>query len=115
MRVVWLDDDDEFLTLVSHLTAPWRQSGAEVLTTSDPLDALSTDLVDLLVTDLAMPGADGLSILEAARRRSVRTVVVSAFVGGELRTVAASEGAIAVWDKSDLVRAWPDGPEGLIA
>ncbi|MCA9606211.1 MAG: sigma-54-dependent Fis family transcriptional regulator [Myxococcales bacterium] len=66
-KIAVLDDEPRMVEIVSMLL---RRAGYEVVGFSDPrafLDALHAEPVDLLITDLKMPGLDGVAVLERAR------------------------------------------------
>ena len=73
VRIALLDDEAR---LVEILAMVLRREGYEVHGFTDPMAALaaleSRDF-DLLVTDLKMPGADGLEVLRRARKASRRS------------------------------------------
>ena len=60
--------EDERMTRVA-LTGTLRKEGHEVVPAPDgqvALEALNSDTFDLVLTDLNLPGADGLEILQRA-------------------------------------------------
>ena len=66
-RLMILDDEQR---MVDILAMVFRREGYEVQTFTDPqaaLSALRVDLCDVLITDLKMPGADGLTVLQQAK------------------------------------------------
>jgi DNA-binding response OmpR family regulator len=68
MRTLIVDDQEQ---VVSLLTRVCRQEGHEVTPFIDSAQALihmATEPVDLLITDLQMPGPDGLTVIREARR-----------------------------------------------
>ncbi len=68
-KIAVLDDEARMVEIVSMLL---RRAGYEVVGFSDPralLDALDEAPVDLLITDLKMPGLDGVTVLERARQK----------------------------------------------
>jgi two-component system, NtrC family, response regulator len=67
-RTILIADDEELvtITLEDHL----KNAGFDVITAADgpaALEALKTKAPDALVTDVRMPGMDGLALLERAR------------------------------------------------
>lgn len=76
-KKVLLIDDDDLVRLTLH--AYLEDSGYEIVEAAggkDGLDLFAAELPDLVLTDLRMPGMDGLQILEAIRKISPRTPVI---------------------------------------
>jgi EAL domain-containing protein (putative c-di-GMP-specific phosphodiesterase class I) len=75
-RVLVVDDENEVRqVMVRMLTA----AGYDVCAANDGSEAirlLDTEAVDLVVTDLAMPNADGMSVLRTVRERNAELPVV---------------------------------------
>jgi DNA-binding response OmpR family regulator len=68
MRTLIVDDQEPVVSLLARVC---RQEGHEVTPFTDSALALlhlATEPVDLLITDLQMPGADGLTVIREARR-----------------------------------------------
>jgi len=68
LRVLVVDDDADGLELATLVLV---NAGAEVRASSSPADAMAVLeewAADVLVTDLEMPGEDGMSLLRRARR-----------------------------------------------
>ncbi len=80
-RVLVLDDDPEMGRLVEKVLARRNYDVTASVSPQDALEQLLTGYYDLLITDLRMPGMDGLSLmricLEAVPRMKV--VVMSAY------------------------------------
>ena len=98
VRVLVVDDEDSIRELV---TAVFRGSGAEVREASSAraaLDALKHWPADVVLTDLAMPHADGFDLLHwlrtsnAERLRTVPVVALTAFAMPEDRERVMSGG-----------------------
>ena len=108
-RVLVIEDDPEMRALVS---VELRSAGFEVVSAADSdefLQAIGTlacehgigqDGISLIVSDVRMPGLDGLGLLTALRCASWRTPVVlmTAFGNQETHQEAARLGAV-VLDK----------------
>jgi len=76
MKILILDDSLDALDL---LAMKLEDEGHTVLTFSDQmkaLDALTEGKVDLIITDLEMPGMDGYKFSEAARLISKAPIVL---------------------------------------
>lgn len=88
MKVVLVDDDD---ALRGALTELLRRAGHQVSSCGDGATGLkAVDEADLLVTDLRMPGFDGLSLLREARlRRPTLQVIVMTGYGSISSAVEA--------------------------
>jgi DNA-binding NtrC family response regulator len=81
MRLLLVEDKDSFRRL---LVQALGGSNWDVLAVADPkeaLDALERGLFDVLVTDLRLPGMNGLDLLKRAKRLhpGLRIVLMSAF------------------------------------
>jgi len=80
-RILVVDDDADIRTILADRLAA---RGHEVLESTDGLKALEAcarDLPDLMLLDLDLPGADGLTVLERLRQESLAptVVVITAF------------------------------------
>lgn len=81
-RILIVDDDKEFSTL---LTDVFEQADYEVLTcgsVDEAQDVLSTEVLQLVVTDYRMPGRSGLHLIDKLRDVSpeVPVIMVSGFL-----------------------------------
>jgi DNA-binding NtrC family response regulator len=79
MHVLLVDDDPSILKLLeSFLQADFREE-VHIHAASEPTEArwrLESEVVDLLITDLEMPGVSGLELLRCAKRANVWTQVL---------------------------------------
>lgn len=76
MKILLVDDDEISLTLLESILA---QAGYEVLPATDGLKGLRRFIEsapELVITDIQMPGMDGLQLLQAIRERCARTIVI---------------------------------------
>jgi|GEM_PF-4302326 len=112
MLVCWIDDDAEFLRLVTAFAAPWRAAGA-VLRTATTFEPELLDDADLVVCDLSMR-PDGITVVEAAHARGVPAVVVSNLGSPHVSALVRQVGARQVRDKHDLISDFPDDPALLL-
>lgn len=100
--IVICDDNAALAALMQHLL---RKQGFSVLTAGDGsegLDLLRATAPDLLLLDLAMPGTDGLAVLDALRSLECKrpyTIVISGQEGKDVRARASDLGAKEVWKK----------------
>ncbi len=105
-RIIVAEDNDEMRRLLAITLA---KDGREVVTvsTGDDLASLLATLVrdesppDLVVSDLRMPGLDGLAVLRMLRSQGVFTpvIIITAFGSRELHDEARELGAAATLDK----------------
>jgi CheY-like chemotaxis protein len=107
--VVVAEDDGEFRRLLAEVL--WRE-GYRVIEASDGYDLMHQivihivsnerhDPLDLVVSDVRMPGSSGLDVLSCARTAgySVPFILITAFGDGEIHSRARSLDAAAVLDK----------------
>lgn len=75
-RVLIVDDDESLRTVLSEAV---RSFGHEVETAADGVEALERykqDQIDLVITDLKMPGMDGLELLQKVKEIRPDAVVL---------------------------------------
>jgi len=93
--VLLVDDEPNYLIVLSELL---RDEGFEVFTANNGEEALqtvrTTDL-DLIITDMRMPGLDGLGLLRAAKELNpaLPIIMVTAFGEVEMAVAAMKAGA----------------------
>lgn len=110
-RVLLAEDDPEMRWLVAHAL---RRDGYDVVEARDG-DELYREIttrilrhgdpnVDLIVTDVRMPGQSGLEIVELLRAVAVRVplIVMTAFGDDEVRERAGAVGAVLLDKPFDL-------------
>jgi len=103
LRVLLAEDDDEMRRLVA---VSLRRDGCEVIEASDTKQLaafLEVTLVfraavapvDLIVSDVRMPGGDAIHVLRTLRARGLRTplIVITAFSDAKTRAEAHALGA----------------------
>jgi DNA-binding NtrC family response regulator len=93
--VLIVDDEPD---MVENCARILRRSGYHCLTATDPhraLALLESDAPDLLLTDLKMPGMDGMELLRRARDLdpSLPVIMITAFATIESAVSAVKEGA----------------------
>ena len=119
-RVLLVDDEDLVREmLVEHL----EDAGFSVVSVASGAEALavlaSAEVVDALVTDLAMPGIDGLAVIRAAqeRRPGLPTVLLTGYAGdgAALAVGGAISGAFSLLRKPVRVHDLADRIQSLIA
>jgi len=110
LRVLVVDDQSDAREVVGLVL---RDRGAEVHlagSVSEALDLLRRTSIDVLVSDLAMPGADGYDLIRAVRatrEAPIRAVALTAYTGHEVRERAIAAGFAAHATK-------PLNPEDLV-
>jgi two-component system, NtrC family, response regulator HydG len=94
-RILIVDDEPD---MVENCTRILRRAGYRCLSATDPERAvalLDSERPDLLLTDLKMPGMDGIELLRRAREidASLPVIVITAFATIESAVAAIKEGA----------------------
>ncbi|NQU24783.1 MAG: response regulator [Candidatus Nealsonbacteria bacterium] len=78
-RLVLVDDDPSMVRLLTKIIRQSFSEGVEITSFTDPEEAkewIETKIVDVLITDLEMPGVDGLELLRCAKQRNAFTQVL---------------------------------------
>ena len=84
LRVLVADDEERICQLILAL-GEWQRLGLEVAGTAqngpDALQLVRTLMPDILITDIRMPGCDGLKVVEEARRvlPELEVIVISGY------------------------------------
>ena len=94
-RILIVDDDADFLVTLVRLLG---RSGYTCLTASsgrDAIDTIDAQSLDLVVTDLQMPGFDGLAVTPHTRTRGppIPVVLMTAYPAPESQEQARRAGA----------------------
>jgi two-component system, NtrC family, response regulator HydG len=94
-RVLIVDDEPDMVENCARILA---RAGYQCLTTTDPEEALGlveSEHPDLLITDLKMPGLDGMELIRRARQldAALPIIVITAFATIESAVAAIKEGA----------------------
>jgi DNA-binding NtrC family response regulator len=95
VKILVIDDDESLRRVLEYNLA---QEGYAVLTASggeQGLDLLKKEGADLVVTDVRMPGMDGLQVLEGVRKvdPNVQVIILTAFGTIEMAVEAMKAGA----------------------
>lgn len=83
-KLLLVDDDPSMVRLLAKIIDRSFGDRMEMQSLTDPTtarDAIERNLIDILVTDLEMPGINGLGLLRCAKRRNALTQVL--FVTGQ--------------------------------
>jgi YesN/AraC family two-component response regulator len=73
-RLLFVDDEPEILELLVLMFRDCESQTA--LNTESALEILRKEQFDVLVTDIKMPGAGGLSLIESARKMAPNLAIV---------------------------------------
>ena len=95
-RILAIDDELDMLALLKMIIEGYSEH--QVTATNNPLEAvefLDKEQFDLILTDLKMPGMDGLELLAAARKRDedAMVMVITAYGSLESAEEAMAQGA----------------------
>ncbi len=95
-RILAVDDELDMLALLKMIVEGY--SDHQVTTTNNPLEAaelLEKDSFDLILTDLKMPGLDGMELLARAKQRDedALVLVITAYGSLESAEEAMAKGA----------------------
>lgn len=83
-RILMVDDDEMILTSGENIL---RALGHEVVRASDGLEGarwLKDEAFDLVITDMRMPGLDGMGVIEAAHKFRPSTRIIASGGCGSL-------------------------------
>ena len=95
-RILAVDDELDMLTMLKMMVEGYTDH--RVTVTNNPLEAaelLDREQFDLILTDLKMPGMDGMELLEAAKKKDedVLVLVITAYGSLESAEEAMTKGA----------------------
>lgn len=106
MKILLVDDDAGILNAMK---ANLVSFGYEVMFTKKAHQALQiihgstghSDFVDLLITDLRMPGMDGLELIRSARRNNptLQALLMTAYGNDEIRETVKALGSCGYLEK----------------
>ena len=97
VRILAVDDDEDALSLLRTIL---EAAGGTVITVASgatALQSLDRDVPDVLISDIGMPGMDGLALITAVRSQSgpagkVAAVAFTAYARSEDRITALNSG-----------------------
>jgi signal transduction histidine kinase/CheY-like chemotaxis protein len=98
VRVLLVDDDQDTLTMLASMLTEYRAVVQTAASVAEALEVLEWYKPDVLVSDLAMPGTDGYSLIEQVRAREAESgqqipaVALTAYVRIEDRARALRAG-----------------------
>ena len=89
-----MDDEADARELVARFLQAAGATAQTAGSAAEALDALGKETFDVIVSDLAMPGEDGLALVGAVRARGIRTpmVALTAHAGAQMRVRALMAG-----------------------
>lgn len=95
-RILAVDDELDMLALLKMIIEGYSEH--QVITTNNPLEAaelLEKEQFDLVLTDLKMPGMDGMELLDKAKNREedALVMVITAYGSLESAEEAMAKGA----------------------
>jgi DNA-binding NtrC family response regulator len=95
-RILSVDDEPDMLALIKMIIEGY--SDYQVTTTNNPMEVaelLTKERFDLIITDLKMPGMDGMELMELAKKndKDALILMVTAFGSLESAEEAVAKGA----------------------
>jgi len=94
-KILIIDDEPDMLKLLSMILR--EKTSYEITTTNNPIEAVELAKqggFDLVISDLKMPGLDGLEIIDAVKKVDVDTpvIIITAFASVESASEAIQKG-----------------------
>jgi len=89
MRVLIVEDDPAVSELLRRWLTGWGYVANSTASAADALESIMADPADIVLSDIRMPGQDGLWLLERVRANWPRTAVIMA--SGVLEMDAAEQ------------------------
>jgi DNA-binding NtrC family response regulator len=94
--ILAVDDEPDMLSLIKMVIEGY--SDHQVTTTNNPMEVaelLTKESFDLIITDLKMPGMDGMELLELAKKHDKDALILMVTAFGSLETAeeAVAKGA----------------------
>ena len=95
VRILVVDDEPDMLKFISMIL---RETESQIVTTSDPIEALELARLgryDLVISDLKMPGLDGMGLLNAIRAfdADIPVIIITAYATAEATADAMANSA----------------------
>jgi CheY-like chemotaxis protein/anti-sigma regulatory factor (Ser/Thr protein kinase) len=94
LRVLVVDDERDSVSMLRRILAESQAVVATAYSTDEALSALAGGNIDLLVSDIGMPGRDGYDLVKEMRARGIDipAVALTAFARSEDRVMALAAG-----------------------
>ena len=86
MKILVVDDEEGARELFNTILSDEGYHVTLAVSGEDALDRLKTDAFDLVVTDIKMPGMDGLQLLQEIRKSGARSDVIMVTAYGEVES-----------------------------
>ncbi len=117
--VLLIDDDFDFRSMIAETL---KSAGHEVIEASDGLEGLhrfAESPVDLVITDMVMPGADGVEVINALREINSVIKILAVTGGGVIEpgyyaNIAGSLGADMTLQKPFSLQKLLDSVDDLV-
>jgi len=122
-KLLLVDDDPSMVRLLTKIIERQFDGEIELTSLTDPKEArqrIEEQAVDILVTDLEMPGVNGLELLRCAKRRNACTQVL--FITGhstldaltDALELGATDYLLKPFDQVQMVKLVGDAQERLL-
>ncbi|MEA1952031.1 MAG: response regulator [Planctomycetota bacterium] len=122
-QLLVVDDDPSMVRLLKKIIERQFENEIELTSLTDPKEArrqIEAQIVDILITDLEMPGVNGLELLRCAKRRNACTQVL--FMTGhstldaltDALELGATDYLIKPLDQAQLIKLVGDAQERLL-
>lgn len=98
LRILVVDDDVDTLELISFILEEYQMQVTTAASASEAFDSLTRSLPHIMISDIAMPGEDGYSLirkvrnLEAESGGHIPAIALTAFAREEDRILALDAG-----------------------
>lgn len=98
LRILVVDDDVDTLELITFILEEYQMQVTTAASASDALDSLTRSLPHIMISDIAMPGEDGYSLirqvraLEAFQEGVLPAIALTAYAGEAERVQALEAG-----------------------
>jgi len=94
-KILIIDDEPDMLKLLSMILR--EKTAYEITTTNNPIEAVALAKnggFDLVISDLKMPGLDGIEIIEAVKKvdEDIPVIIITAFASVESASEAIQKG-----------------------